>query len=490
MAPRRRASSRAARLSASPTPWPRASPSTTTSSIHALQSSRQRVHRQRQAADDLAVDAGDEQGAVRIADDRLQAVAARGRRRGRQLGDQPFEGGDELVADVRDDVDVGAHSAARLTPSRRVRAGGRRSAAQRPAVAPTRAAVRLHRLERCRRRRVRLDPRARRALGRHPGRRGRSRAVHRLRHRPTVRRHRRGPPPDRLADRRRVGGVAPVDRRPARHRTGAGDAVATVLRPGRQLGQALRRLDGDRTRGPARRVPAPPAGPSHGDVDRRFAARALRPAARRATRGRPASSACSATPWPTAACRRHRCGLQCRPTPRSWRPPRRPPCWFGPCARWSRAAVPATALAAAVADYESRRRRSARGRQAGGLRAPSRRGDAAGRRATAPATSCSASSTSTTTRASSPRSNSSSAKPATLVRVASSRDRTGAPMGHRRRGVGGRCPQSAAQASLLAAARIGCGEAAHRARPNGAKRSEAETQPRQIGERTPSKVVW
>ena len=36
LAPRRRASSSAARLSASPTPWPRAASSTTTSSIHAL----------------------------------------------------------------------------------------------------------------------------------------------------------------------------------------------------------------------------------------------------------------------------------------------------------------------------------------------------------------------------------------------------------------------------------------------------------------------
>ena len=54
------------------------------------------------------------------------------------------------------------------------------------------------------------------------------------------------------------------------------------------------------------------------------------------------------------ACRRHRCGLRCRPTRPSWPRPRRPPCWSAPCARWCALPVPATALSAAIADYESR----------------------------------------------------------------------------------------------------------------------------------------
>ena len=81
-----------------------------------LDARRQRVHRQREAADDLAVDARHEQRAVGIVDNRRQPLTTRCRGRTRELWDQPFEGVDEIVTDVRDNLDLGAHSAARLMP--------------------------------------------------------------------------------------------------------------------------------------------------------------------------------------------------------------------------------------------------------------------------------------------------------------------------------------------------------------------------------------
>ena len=108
--------SRAARLSASPTPWPRAPSSTTTSSIHALKPVGSGYIANVRLPTISPSTRATNSAQLRVADDRLQAVAPGRWRRARQLGDQPVEGGDEIVADLRDDLDVGTHSAARLTP--------------------------------------------------------------------------------------------------------------------------------------------------------------------------------------------------------------------------------------------------------------------------------------------------------------------------------------------------------------------------------------
>ena len=80
-----------------------------------------------------------------------------------------------------------------------------------------------------------------RVVGRRRPRRDRPRGLHRLRHRPTAGPPRRGPQPiDRVADRRRLVGVASGHRRDPRARSGARTALAAVLRADHRHRRALR----------------------------------------------------------------------------------------------------------------------------------------------------------------------------------------------------------------------------------------------------------
>ena len=108
--PRRRASSSAAWLSDSPTPWPRAALVDDDVLDPRLEARGDQVERQRQAADDRAVERRQEQHAVRVADDRLETIRPGRRRRGRQLRDQPVERLHELVVDGLGNRDLGSHS--------------------------------------------------------------------------------------------------------------------------------------------------------------------------------------------------------------------------------------------------------------------------------------------------------------------------------------------------------------------------------------------
>ena len=75
-----------------------------------LQSGRDHVEGQRQAADHRPVERREEQHAVGVADDRLESGSARRRRRGRQLRDQAVERRHEVVVDGVGNRDLGSHS--------------------------------------------------------------------------------------------------------------------------------------------------------------------------------------------------------------------------------------------------------------------------------------------------------------------------------------------------------------------------------------------
>ena len=100
MAPRRRASSIAASLSAAPIAA--AAGGTVDDDVvdPRLEAGGDAVEGEGQAADDGTVDAGDEQHAVGVVDDVVQADAARRRRRRDSWGIEPLEGGDQLVVDL------------------------------------------------------------------------------------------------------------------------------------------------------------------------------------------------------------------------------------------------------------------------------------------------------------------------------------------------------------------------------------------------------
>ena len=95
---------------------------------------------------------------------------------------------------------------------------GARPVAGRAEPARTDDGVRVHRVERRRRRRLVRRPGAGRAVGRHGDRRDRPRAVHRLRHHPPARPDQRRAPLDRLADGGAVVGIGSGRRRAARAR--------------------------------------------------------------------------------------------------------------------------------------------------------------------------------------------------------------------------------------------------------------------------------
>ena len=186
--------------------------------------------------------------------------------------------------------------------------------------------LRLHGVERRRRCRLGRAPVPRRVARRHPLRPDRPRRLLRLPgHATEGDAHRRARPQDRVARGRDL--RRPRASRAARPRPAAGrravDALARILparrRPRRGAGHPAR---GHHGRIAGRRA-ALAAGAHHRPVLRRGARPAPRPAARRATRARRASSACCTPPARRRACRRPACGPACRTTSRP-RPTPRP----------------------------------------------------------------------------------------------------------------------------------------------------------------------
>ncbi len=146
--------------------------------------------------------------------------------------------------------------------------------------------------------------------------------------RPAGATRRRPQPIDRVADRRRVVGVAPRHRRHPRARPRTRTPLAALLRTDHRHRRSFRGDDGDLARCTARRRPALAAGPADRHGIRRFADRAIRTPALAVRGARRASSESCTTLSTEPVCRQHRCGPPCPATHHRSR--RRRPQW-----RWS-----------------------------------------------------------------------------------------------------------------------------------------------------------